>query len=78
MPVGTHLDLLVVGAISPIAVPCLARQGARRSEPAATTGEISICREGHVRRGFRNKIRTPTVRSLARLVRHFFLAVDTI
>jgi hypothetical protein len=51
-PVGTHHHLFVVGADNPIAVLCLARQGARRGEPKCQIPTITNYRESHVRRGF--------------------------
>jgi hypothetical protein len=54
MPVGTHPHLLVVGVGNPIAVPSLARLGARRVKSGGCDPRISSCREASIRRAFKN------------------------
>jgi hypothetical protein len=77
MPIGTQPHLILVGDGSPIAVPCLARLGARRSEIRRLQFAEQYLSGSLRRRAYKNIISTPTSISPARLFRSFFSRLDT-
>jgi hypothetical protein len=74
MPVGTYLYLHAVGARNPVAVPCLARQGAERGTDTCDPRDQQLL-GSHVWRVLeKHNICTPAHGSPARPVRYVFSA----
>jgi hypothetical protein len=77
MPVGTYLHLHALGATNHVAVPGLARYGAKRGTGSYDARDQHMS-GSHVRRVLENhNIRTPTLRSPARAVRYDFPRLNT-
>jgi hypothetical protein len=74
MPVGTYLYMYAVGVSKHVAVPSLARQGAKRGTVTCDPRDRQLSGSPVRRLLEKQNIRTSTLRSPARAVRYVILA----